>query len=404
MRRLDIDEQKVLDLYEEHETARAVAEIVGCSADTVYRVLKKHDVPRTHRHQKVTTKRVSNCGRNNCWALVVMLRNICHMSYSELIAATGYTSSVVSSVICKRCPETKVARSHKDDFDIERMVHEYRDLGMTSYELADVYGVDPATIRKWMRAEGVTIGKENGGARAAKTGSGAAVLKERCKERIERKLTDDGGTLELLEYGEKLTLRCTSCGNIFLKTKGGYGHRFVCPECHARDIERLSAIRKERKAAREAARAQQLEAANEWRGSVARICKECGDPFFSEAEGACYCSERCRNRARNRRQAESKKARGVGRGTYRRRMRVEVTPTTYDRSVTLDAVYRKSNGVCCSCGRRTHRTKKYEPLQATLDHVVALANNGTHTWDNVQLLCSECNSDKRDLGQMRLAI
>jgi 5-methylcytosine-specific restriction endonuclease McrA len=29
-------------------------------------------------------------------------------------------------------------------------------------------------------------------------------------------------------------------------------------------------------------------------------------------------------------------------------------------------------------------------------------NYGTHTWDNVQLLCSDCNSKKRDLGQMRL--
>lgn len=162
MRKLDIDEQNVLDLYEEHETARAVAEIVGCSADTVYRVLKKHDVPRTHRHPKVTTKRVSNCGRNNCWALVAMLRNICHMSYSELVAATGYSGSVVSSVICKRCPETKVAHRHKGDFDIERMVHEYRDLGMTSYELGEKYGVNPTTIRKWMRQEGVCKGKGNG--------------------------------------------------------------------------------------------------------------------------------------------------------------------------------------------------------------------------------------------------
>jgi 5-methylcytosine-specific restriction endonuclease McrA len=50
------------------------------------------------------------------------------------------------------------------------------------------------------------------------------------------------------------------------------------------------------------------------------------------------------------------------------------------------------------------RSKHYNPQRATLDHVIALANNGTHTWDNVQLLCSDCNSKKRDLGQMRLAI
>lgn len=404
MRKLDIDEQKVLDLYEEHETARAVAEIVGCSAETVYRVLKKHDVPRTHRHPKVTTKRVSNCGRNSCWALVVMLRNICHMSYSELIAATGYSRSVVNSVICKRCPETivrkNIVRKHKEDFDLDQMVHEYRDLGMTSYELGEKYGVNHATISKWMRSLGINKGKPTSFPDGYANGRGAAILKDRCKARVEKKLADEGGVIELVGYGRRLTLRCTVCGHVFEKSKCGYQQRFTCPECAAREVEQAAEQRRRRRFER----SQQLEAAREWRGSVARICKECGDPFFSEFEGACYCSERCRNRARNRRQAERKKARGVGRGTYRRRMRVEVTQVTYDRSVTLDAVYRKYNGVCCSCGRRTHRTKKYEPLQATLDHVVALANNGTHTWDNVQLLCQECNSEKRDLGQMRLAI
>lgn len=290
-------------------------------------------------------------------------------------------------------------RKRKEDYNLEQMVHEYRDLEMTSYELAEKYGVDSRTIRKWMCGAGVVIGKRKAAARI-KDHSGSLVLIDRCKSRVEKKLADEGGSLELVEYGKRLTLRCTACGHVFEKSKGGYQHRFTCPECAAREIEQATEQRRQRRFER----SQQLEAAREWRGSVARICKECGDPFFSEVEGACYCSERCRNRARNRRQAESKKARGVGQGTYRRRMRVEVTPATYDRSVTLDAVYRKFNGVCCSCGRRTHRMKKYEPLQATLDHVVALANGGTHTWDNVQLLCHECNSEKRDLVQVRLAV
>ena len=85
-------------------------------------------------------------------------------------------------------------------------------------------------------------------------------------------------------------------------------------------------------------------------------------------------------------------------------MRVVVSADTYDRSVTLSSVYRKFGGRCCLCGRRTFRTSEYSPSRATLDHIIALANNGTHTWDNVQLLCADCNSKKRDLGQMRLAI
>jgi 5-methylcytosine-specific restriction endonuclease McrA len=85
-------------------------------------------------------------------------------------------------------------------------------------------------------------------------------------------------------------------------------------------------------------------------------------------------------------------------------MRIAVTPETYNHAITLSAVYKKFGGVCCECGRKTRRTKKYAPDMATLDHIIALANNGTHTWDNVQLLCATCNSNKRDLGQMRLSI
>ena len=72
--------------------------------------------------------------------------------------------------------------------------------------------------------------------------------------------------------------------------------------------------------------------------------------------------------------------------------------------MTLDAVFKRFKGKCCACGCKVYRSKDYRPDQATLDHIIALANNGTHTWDNVQLLCSDCNSKKRDLGQMRLPI
>ena len=162
MRKLDIDEQVVLDLYEEHETARVVAEIVGCSAETVYRILKKHGVPRTHRHQKKSRRPMpSNCKTKYCGALVVMLRRYSSMTFDEIVKLTGYPASSVGNIISRRCPET-IVRKHKEDFDIEQMVHEYRDLGMTSYELGEKYRLLPSTVRRWMRQEGVCKGKDNG--------------------------------------------------------------------------------------------------------------------------------------------------------------------------------------------------------------------------------------------------
>lgn len=400
MKKLDIDEGLVLALYEEHETARAVAEIIGCSAGTVYRVLQKHDVPRTHRHPKERkSERTSGCGKKYCWALISMLRTMCDMSYSEIVAFTGYHASAVNKAIIKRCPETRIVRTHKEDVDLEQIAHEYRDLGMTSYELGEKYGVDHVTISKWMRSLGIHKGKPKRIPDKCR-GAGAAILKDRCRERVVKKLVEEGDMLELVEYGEKLTLRCKVCGYVFQKAKAGYEHVFRCPHCYEEYLRRQAEAKDRRKHERQ----QQLEAAREWRLSVPHICKECGEPFYSEYNNPAYCCDGCKRRASNRKAAERRKQRGDGAGTYRNRMRIKRTPATYDRTVTLGAVYKKFNGRCCQCGCMTYRTRDYAPNQATLDHIVALANNGTHTWDNVQLLCSDCNSMKRDVGQMRLPI
>lgn len=38
-------------------------------------------------------------------------------------------------------------------------------------------------------------------------------------------------------------------------------------------------------------------------------------------------------------------------------------------------------------------------MYPTIDHIVAMANGGGHTWDNVQLAHAICNSYKRDLSE-----
>lgn len=40
----------------------------------------------------------------------------------------------------------------------------------------------------------------------------------------------------------------------------------------------------------------------------------------------------------------------------------------------------------------------------TIDHIIALNNGGTDTYDNVQLACKHCNSKKGHKGQLRMAI
>lgn len=276
--------------------------------------------------------------------------------------------------------------------DIER---EYL-AGLSTYELGEKYGVNHATISKWMRKRGHCRGKGGGSKAIQGLRKGREVYKDRVrKQAIEQ--FNENPAIELVEYFDYKTaqVRCTRCGTEY---RWGFWSRDAdepCPHCREqqRNAERIVRERKQYE------REQQRIAAREWRLSVPRICAECGEPFYSEYEGASYCCDKCRRRAKRRRDPK----RGTA-GGYRKRMRIVRTKATYDPSVTLDAVYKRFKGKCCACGCKVYRSKEYRSDQATLDHIVALGNNGTHTWNNVQLLCQKCNSSKRDFGQMRLPI
>ena len=399
MRKLDLNEQEVIAVYEKYENARQVSEVFGCSTETVYRILKRNGIPRTHRHPKQSNDvRISNCNTKRCPGVIRLYITMLNLSNRQIADVMGAPLQSVVSLRRNKLPDLYQQRRDYRSFDVDAIEQEYL-AGASSYELAEKYGVDRATISKWMRKRGHVRGKGHG--------KGAAVLKERCYKRITRKLEEDGGTLELVEYGEKLTLRCKACGHEFKKLRGGYKHRFTCPQCYKEELSRLSKVREHKRERKRYEHEQQREAAREWRLSVPRICKECGEPFWTESEVVAYCCDACRRKANNRRKAERVRANGSRSTSYRRRMRITKTSDTYDSSITLDAVYKKYRGRCRNCGCKTVRANPndgWNPKQATLDHIIALANNGTHTWDNVQLLCAKCNSDKRDLGQMRIAI
>jgi hypothetical protein len=317
---------------------------------------------------------------------------------------TGYNSATVGNIISRKFGSRKergyvvrakwgLASIGPDALDV--IEQEYL-AGASTYELGEKYGVNPGTIGKWMRKRGHCRGK---GSNSSKGGKACA---EMARLRYVQRFKSVADKVEYLSGGcGSTTVRCKACGREFWwDSKRMWTMDVPCPRCRGVDNESRHLAKLQRKYERE----QQREAAREWLLSVPRICKECEDPFYSEYENATYCCDACRKRAANRRAAERRMRRGGGTGTYRHRMRIEVTKATYDRTVTLSAVYKKFKGRCCMCGCKTVRSKEHKPNQATLDHVIALNNNGPHTWDNAQLLCSDCNSKKRDLGQMRLPI
>ena len=157
----NIDESKVIKRYEECETARVVAQEFSVSAETIYRILKRNGVQRTHRHQKEPkSKFASNCRSKFCPALVVMLRVVLDANTSDIARLIGCHLSTVSSVISRRGLQRKKPVSKKD-VDLKAIEREYIS-GASSYDLGRKYGVNPSTVSAWMRERGHHRGKGGG--------------------------------------------------------------------------------------------------------------------------------------------------------------------------------------------------------------------------------------------------
>jgi hypothetical protein len=58
-------------------------------------------------------------------------------------------------------------------------------------------------------------------------------------------------------------------------------------------------------------------------------------------------------------------------------------------------IFERDNYICGICHKRINRQRRCpDPLSVTLDHIVAIANGGNHTRDNVQASHFGCNMSK----------
>lgn len=160
-KKANVDERAVIERYEECETARIVAQEFGVSTETIYRILRRNDIWRTHRHpKKPRGKWVSNCRSKFCPSLIVMLRTVLDMDTSDISKLMDCHLSTVSNVIARRGLQRKKPVSKKD-VDMKMIEREYLD-GASTYYLGEKYGVNHATIGKWMRELGHIRGKGKG--------------------------------------------------------------------------------------------------------------------------------------------------------------------------------------------------------------------------------------------------
>lgn len=112
-------------------------------------------------------------------------------------------------------------------------------------------------------------------------------------------------------------------------------------------------------------------------GPRQKVCGVCGVPFTAYPAYKKYCSKKCYN--------ESELARN-------RRVRYHIVKSAVER-IDRVRVFTLYNWHCALCGVHTPQSKigTYSPNAPTLDHIIPLSKRGTHTYDNVQLLCRRCN-------------
>jgi 5-methylcytosine-specific restriction endonuclease McrA len=104
------------------------------------------------------------------------------------------------------------------------------------------------------------------------------------------------------------------------------------------------------------------------------------------------------NLARSRRLNESRRQRAATDPEYRDRMREAHLQLQKDRNARKKSAFRervvalvvleRDDGVCGICGRDV------DPTQFDVDHIVALANGGEHSYANVQAAHPHCNRKK----------
>jgi hypothetical protein len=109
-------------------------------------------------------------------------------------------------------------------------------------------------------------------------------------------------------------------------------------------------------------------------------CLYCGErKWHSKHASKMFCSNRCSKKHRHR----------------VRELRVKCGKK--DMALTLPKLIKRDGWACRFCGIKCQMPIGFNfPDEATIDHVVPISKGGSHAWDNVQLLCRECNTAKCD--------
>lgn len=347
-----MDEQRIIDEYLMFGSCTSVSKLIGCSSETVRRVLIKYNIPRMNR----MPQRPKNPQR-----IQKPHRQIVHdLRKCEYCGAEFEPSRKTNRFCSKKCKDLSgcARRGVKCNLNPEpfhkickicgKPFDSYRAAAVTcSPECAEVLHPKTKGIKK-IEPVGAWVNRLH------------------------------GNEFDFVEWKSKkrALLRCKTCGNVIERAESTIRAKGIeCEFC------------KEQKRLQEARRKMACFFNALAQARTPKICAACGGEFFSTYSNQIYCSSRCKHKAQGRK------------GSYRARCRKY--GVFYDPSVNRTAVIKRDGGVCQICGKmcdpNDHRWGTLGPDSPTVDHIIPLARGGAHTWNNVQCVCAICNSYKRDL-------
>ena len=215
----------------------------------------------------------------------------------------------------------------------------------------------------------------------------------------------------------KVSIRCKSCGTILSKaavcvrTKAN----IRCDTCVSietqrkhdekkRQYDEYAVVRRQRMDAKKSATRQREHEYNSrmWKKiqdqkpTLTIKCKACSKEFTTKNHNLTYCSKSC-----------SMKDESYRYSTLRNRRIKE--NGLIDKDISLEALVLKDLSICHICNKKVDPNDCHYKSNGvfisgrnypSVDHVIAVANGGTHTWNNVRLAHKHCNSMKSDKGMI----
>lgn len=126
-------------------------------------------------------------------------------------------------------------------------------------------------------------------------------------------------------------------------------------------------------------------AKNKRRSLRKRKFKKCHNCSAWHYKVGFYCTERCRKKVNSIMNKEYNKV----------RYKIAKENGKFDRGITIEKLMKRDGERCYLCGDAVLFDLHYlHPKYPTIEHVLAIKNGGTHSWDNVKVACRECNTRK----------